>query len=63
MAYSDFYEGQSEMTAEVLKKLNMYVALAIDNGDAVYQSKPGELTITVRIKKEKPDAVQDNQSK
>lgn len=55
MAYADYYDGQAESTEAVLKKMQMYVSLALDNGDAVYQSKPGELTITIRLPKKAKD--------
>jgi hypothetical protein len=54
MAFS-FYDT-AEDTAEVLKRMQIYVDLAIEHGDQVWQSKPGELTITIRLpKKEKSD--------
>lgn len=51
MANADFYEGVSENTAAVLKRMQVYVDLALKNGDVAYQDKPGEITIKVRIKK------------
>jgi len=53
---SDFYDGFAEETEAKLKKMQQYVSMAIDNGDAVVQTKPGVLEITIRIKKEKSDA-------
>jgi hypothetical protein len=38
-----------------MEKMQMYVDLALDNGDSIYQSKPGVLEITIRVKKEKTD--------
>lgn len=52
MSFS-FYDT-SENTAETLKRMKIYVDLALDNGDQIYQNKPGELTITIKLpKKEK----------
>jgi hypothetical protein len=47
----DFYEDVSENTKEALRRVQLYVDLAIKNGDAAYQDKPGEVTIKIRIKK------------
>jgi len=60
--YDTFYDGIAEKTDAVLKKMQQYVDLALDNGDSIYQSKPGVLEITIRIKKEeKQDGdLQDN---
>jgi hypothetical protein len=56
MAYDDgFYDGIAERTKAVMEKMQMYVDLALDNGDSIYQSKPGVLEITIRVKKEKTD--------
>lgn len=53
MAYS--YYDSAQDTAELLKRMQLYVDLALDNGDQIYQSKPGELTITIKLpKREKP---------
>lgn len=54
MAYNhdDFYEGMTEETLELARKLQMYGEFALKNGDAVYQDKhPKELTIRIRTKK------------
>jgi hypothetical protein len=51
---NDYYEGFSEQTKERLQKIQAYVDLAIQNGDAAYQEKPGELVIKIRIKKSEP---------
>ena len=61
MAFNeDFYDGIAEKTDAVLKKMQQYVDLALDNGDSIYQSKPGVLEITIRIKKDKDNGnVQD----
>lgn len=48
---NDYYEGYSEQTKERLERIQMYVDLAIKNGDAAYQEKPGELVIKIRLKK------------
>jgi hypothetical protein len=48
---ADFYEGIAEKTKAVMDKMQMYVDLALNNGDSIYQSKPGVLEITIRIKK------------
>jgi hypothetical protein len=51
----DFYDGISHDTAEILRKAQLYVDMAIKNGDAAYQDKVGEVTIKIRLpKKEKP---------
>ncbi len=47
-----FYDGISERTDTMLKKMNEYVQLALKNGDSIHQSKPGVLEITIRIKKD-----------
>lgn len=47
----DYYDGVTEDTAEVLRKLNIYVKTAYENGDVAYMDKPGEVTIKVRISK------------
>lgn len=49
---TDYFGDSAEQTAAVLERMNQYVQLAIQNGDAVYQDKPGQLVIRVRIKKE-----------
>lgn len=48
---NDYYEGFSEDTSERLKRIQEYVNLALKNGDAAYQEKPGELIIKIRLKK------------
>ncbi len=51
---ADFYDGVAENTAEVLKRMMVYIDLAIKQGDAVHQDKPGVLIINIRLpKKEK----------
>jgi hypothetical protein len=47
----DFYEGFSEETKQRLERIQQYVDLAIKNGDAAYQEKPGEVVIKIRLKK------------
>lgn len=58
---SDFYDGFAEETDAKLKKMQTYVSMAIDNGDAIIQTKPGVLEITIRIKKD--GRIQDSESK
>lgn len=48
---NDYYDGYSENTKERLQRIQQYVDLAIANGDAAYQEKPGELIIKIRLKK------------
>jgi hypothetical protein len=51
---NDYYDGYSELTRERLERVQQYVDLAIKNGDAAYQEKPGEVIIKIRIKKSEP---------
>lgn len=48
---SDYYDEFSKDTKERLQRIQQYVDLAIKNGDAAYQDKPGEVIIKVRLKK------------
>lgn len=50
----DYYDGVTERTAAILKKMQVYIDLALQNGDAIHQERPGELVIKIRIPKEKP---------
>lgn len=47
----DFYEGITEETDELLKRIRPYVDLAIDMGDAIHLEKPKQLVIDIRLKK------------
>jgi predicted GIY-YIG superfamily endonuclease len=52
---NDYYDGFTEDTQARLDRIQQYVSLALKNGDAAYQEKPGELVIKIRLKKkEKP---------
>lgn len=49
----DFYDDMSEETQYFIKKAQMYVEMAINNGDAAIQEKPREIIIKLRkLKKE-----------
>ncbi len=50
MAGYDYYDS-SEDTKAVLERMKIYVDTAIKNGDRVYQDKPGQLVITIRLPK------------
>lgn len=47
MAY-DYYETSSEDTAEMLRRMQIYVDLALQSGDVIYQEKPDTLVIKIR---------------
>jgi len=53
MAEYDFYDGYTENTVEILRRQQLYVSMALDNGDVAFIEKPGEVTIKVRLKKDK----------
>lgn len=48
----DFHDGMSDDTAYTLKRSLEYVEMAIKNGDAAYQDKPGEVKILIRKPKD-----------
>lgn len=47
----DFYDGVTEDTNERYQKMFAYIQLAEKQGDAIYQEKPWELTVRIRLKK------------
>jgi hypothetical protein len=53
---NDFYDDVSKDTLSRYKRMQVYIDLAIKQGDVIYQEKPYELTIKIR-KEKKPDAV------
>ncbi len=57
MAY-DYYDS-SEDTKAVLERMKIYVDTAIKNGDRVYQDKPGQLVITIRLPKKDKDVAKN----
>lgn len=50
----DFHDGMSDDTAYTLKRSLEYVEIAIKNGDAAYQEKPGEIKIIIKKPKNGP---------
>lgn len=45
---NSFYDGMAEETQYFLDKAQLYVQLAIKNGDAAIQEKPREIIIKLR---------------
>lgn len=45
---ADFYDGIAEETARMLQRMQLYVDLALKQGDAVYLEGNNKLVITIR---------------
>jgi hypothetical protein len=49
--YDDFYNGVSEETAEKMKRMQVYIDLAMKQGDAIHQERPYQLVVDIRLPK------------
>lgn len=58
---SDFYDGITEDTVAKMQKMQPYLDLAMQQGDAIHQERPYQLVIDIRLpKKERKSGAASN---